>query len=52
VALTRLFPHAQFAILPGTYHTIMITRANQLVPMVEAFLNAPMPVGQVSQENQ
>ena len=30
-------------------HTIMITRANQLVPMVEAFLNAPMPAGQVSE---
>ena len=27
----------------------MITRANRLVPMVEAFLNAPMPAGQVSE---
>ena len=43
VALTRLLPHAQLAILPGTDHAIMITRADQLVPMVEAFLNTPMP---------
>jgi pimeloyl-ACP methyl ester carboxylesterase len=43
VALTRLLPHAQLAILPGTDHAIMITRTDQLVPMVEAFLNAPMP---------
>ena len=34
------------------FHTIMITRVDWLVPMVEAFLNAPMPAGQVSQENQ
>ena len=30
----------------------MITRVDWLVPMVEGFLNAPMPAGQVSQENQ
>ena len=52
VALTRLLLHAQLAILPGTDHAIMITRVDWLVPMVEAFLNAPMPAGQVSQENQ
>jgi pimeloyl-ACP methyl ester carboxylesterase len=51
VALTRLLRHAQLAILPGTDHAIMITRADWLMPMVEAFLNAPMPAGQVSQEN-
>jgi len=48
VALTWLLPHSQLSILPGTDHAIMITRADQLVPMVEAFLNAPMPAGQVS----
>ena len=50
VALSRLLPHAQLAILPGTDHAIMITRADWLVPMVEAFLNTPMPAGQVSEE--
>ena len=51
VALAQLLRHSQLAILPGTDHAIMITRADWLMPMVEAFLNAPMPAGQVSQEN-
>ena len=42
VALTRLLPHAQLAILPGSDHAIMTTRVDWLVPMVEAFLNEPM----------
>lgn len=36
-------PPAQLAILPGTTHVGVIERADWLVPMVEAFLAAPMP---------
>jgi pimeloyl-ACP methyl ester carboxylesterase len=36
-------PPAQLAILPGTTHVGVIERAAWLVPMVEAFLSAPMP---------
>jgi len=43
IALMRLLPHAQVAILPGTDHLAMMTRTDWLVPMVGAFLDAPMP---------
>jgi pimeloyl-ACP methyl ester carboxylesterase len=43
VELSRLLPHAQLAVLPATDHAIMTTRSDWLMPMVEAFLNAPMP---------
>ena len=36
-------PSAQLAVLPGTNHVGIIDRANWLVPMVEAFLEAPTP---------
>jgi pimeloyl-ACP methyl ester carboxylesterase len=36
-------PAAQLAILPGTTHLGILERADWLVPMVEAFLDAPMP---------
>ncbi len=41
VALSRLLPHAQLAILPGTDHMAMMTRSVSLVPMIETFLAAP-----------
>ena len=37
----RLLPHARLAVLPGTDHTKMMTRAAWLVPMVGEFLAAP-----------
>jgi pimeloyl-ACP methyl ester carboxylesterase len=40
VALIRLLPHAQLAILPGTDHAAMMTRTDSLVPMINAFLDA------------
>jgi pimeloyl-ACP methyl ester carboxylesterase len=43
VELMRLLPHAQLAVLPATDHAILTTRADWLIPMVEAFLNEPMP---------
>ena len=39
----RLLPHAQVAVLPGTDHMAMMTRAEWLVPMVGSFLNGPLP---------
>jgi len=36
-------PAARLAILPGTTHLGILERADWLVPMVEAFLDAPMP---------
>jgi pimeloyl-ACP methyl ester carboxylesterase len=39
VALFRLLPHAQLAILPGTEHMEIPSRTDILVPMIEAFLN-------------
>ena len=41
VALTRLLPHARLAVLPGTDHAILDTRAEWLVPMIAEFLDAP-----------
>jgi pimeloyl-ACP methyl ester carboxylesterase len=43
VALMRLLPHAQLAVLPNTDHMAMMTRTDWLAPMVESFLEAPMP---------
>lgn len=40
VALMRLLPHAQVAILPGTDHMAIMTRADALVPMINSFLDS------------
>ncbi|MDQ1454337.1 MAG: hypothetical protein QOK38_4203 [Acidobacteriaceae bacterium] len=39
----RLLPHAQLAVLPGTDHMALMTRAAWVVPMVSEFLDAAMP---------
>jgi pimeloyl-ACP methyl ester carboxylesterase len=39
VALFRLLPHAQLAILPGTEHMDIPSRTDVLLPMIETFLN-------------
>jgi hypothetical protein len=39
----RLLPSAQLAVLPGTDHMTIVNRSDWLFPMVEAFLEAPMP---------
>lgn len=36
-------PKSQFAILPGTSHTMVPQRADLLLPMISRFLDAPMP---------
>ncbi len=36
-------PNAQLAVLPGTAHTGVVNRAEMLLPMITAFLDAPMP---------
>ncbi len=36
-------PNARLAILPGTSHLGLLSRASWLVPMIEDFLAAPMP---------
>jgi pimeloyl-ACP methyl ester carboxylesterase len=41
--LSRLLPHAQLAVLPGTDHMTIMTWTDWVVTMAEAFLNAPMP---------
>jgi pimeloyl-ACP methyl ester carboxylesterase len=43
VETVRLLPHAQLAVLPGTDHMRLMTRAEWLVPMVREFLDAPLP---------
>jgi pimeloyl-ACP methyl ester carboxylesterase len=40
VALFRLLPHAQLAILPGAEHMDIPSRTDLLVPMIERFLNS------------
>lgn len=40
VALFRLLPNAQLAILPGAEHMDIPSRTDLLVPMIEAFLDA------------
>jgi pimeloyl-ACP methyl ester carboxylesterase len=39
----RLLPHAQLAVLPSTDHMNVTARVDWLLPMIEAFLNAPTP---------
>jgi len=39
----RLLPHAQLAVLPRTGHMHLTARTSWLVPMVEEFLDSPMP---------
>lgn len=36
-------PHSQLAVLPGTTHVTLIERADWLLSMITAFLDAPMP---------
>lgn len=36
-------PRSQLAVLPGTTHVTLVERADWLVSMIEAFLDAPMP---------
>ena len=43
VLMFRLFPNAQLAVLPGTDHMTIVNRSDWLVPMVETFLDSPMP---------
>ena len=39
----RLFPNARLAVLPGTDHMTIVNRSDWLVPMIETFLDSPMP---------
>ena len=39
-------PNSQLAILPGTTHVTLVERADLLVSMITAFLDAPMPVAE------
>ncbi|HBY94154.1 MAG: alpha/beta hydrolase [Ardenticatenaceae bacterium] len=39
-------PNSQLAVLPGTTHVTLVERADWLVSMIEAFLDAPMPEGE------
>ncbi|HEY5996138.1 MAG TPA: alpha/beta hydrolase [Candidatus Deferrimicrobiaceae bacterium] len=43
VEMFRLLPRAQLAVLPGTDHMALVRRADWLVSMIEAFLDAPPP---------
>jgi pimeloyl-ACP methyl ester carboxylesterase len=36
-------PNSQLAVLPGTSHVTLVDRADWLVSMIDAFLDAPMP---------
>jgi hypothetical protein len=36
-------PRSQLAILPGTTHITLVDRADWLLSMITAFLDAPMP---------
>jgi pimeloyl-ACP methyl ester carboxylesterase len=36
-------PNSQLAILPGTSHVTLVSRADLLLPMITSFLDAPMP---------
>jgi pimeloyl-ACP methyl ester carboxylesterase len=42
VLMFRLLPNAQLAVLPGTDHMTIVNRSDWLVPMIEAFLDAPI----------
>ena len=39
-------PNAQLAVIPGTAHSALLSRADVLLPTITAFLNAPIPDGQ------
>jgi hypothetical protein len=41
VLMFRLLPDARLAILPDTDHMSIVHRAAWLVPMIDAFLDAP-----------
>lgn len=41
VEMFRLIPHAQLAVLPGTDHMTLVKRADLLLPIIPAFLDAP-----------
>jgi pimeloyl-ACP methyl ester carboxylesterase len=41
VEMFRLLPHARLAVLPGTDHMAIVKRADWVVSMIEAFLDAP-----------
>src|SRR5712692_11058903 len=43
VEMFRLLPHGQLAVLPGTDHATVMNRADLLLEMIPAFLDAPMP---------
>ena len=36
-------PNSQLAVLPGTSHVSILSRADLLIPMITSFLDAPMP---------
>lgn len=36
-------PRSQLAVLPGTSHITVADRGDWLVPMIDAFLDAPTP---------
>jgi pimeloyl-ACP methyl ester carboxylesterase len=36
-------PNSQLAVLPGTTHVTLVERADWLLSMITAFLDAPMP---------
>jgi hypothetical protein len=36
-------PYCQLAVLPGTTHVTLVDRADWLLSMISAFLDAPMP---------
>ena len=37
------FPHSQLAVLPGTSHVTLVSRADLLLSIIPPFLDAPMP---------
>lgn len=43
IEMSRLMPHAQLAILPGTDHMRMVRRPDVLLAIVPPFLDEPMP---------
>ncbi len=40
-------PRAQLAVLPGTTHVTLVDRADWLLSMITAFLDAPMPKAEI-----
>jgi pimeloyl-ACP methyl ester carboxylesterase len=43
VQMFRLLPNARLALLPDTDHMMMVKRSEWLLPMIEEFLDSPMP---------